>query len=466
MRLPWRRKRQGELMSPIGRLVTQLSCGPRLYGYSRLGNSTPAAGGYVSANTVQPAVGSGGFGLPAQPRTTPASYHGDPPPLSGAGIAVSGAPSPPPPPSNGVVASDTGGLGSVPAAPPSLGGRGIAASDPMPPDPPSLVASPAGAASEHAPAQVSNPKERTTVIERARIIVCLPARPIDSVADLNVAEVGVHVHERPPRVVVAAEERREHELAHAVHREFGSVEHAQALDINVWRIGHGLVVPELDGSVVVRPSAHLQLHLHLVPLGVVLPIPRRPCPALVGVRAAHRKTVPVELRGFGAAHVRAPHLAGGKPAAVDNVETVHRDAAGQSRHLAGPAPIERRADVSEAHPVGEEGVLEDLPLSEIRVKLGSSGGLARAGGRDVEVGNARPAAIGTRALPIEDFQHFTFGGVVYDGNVVVGASVVFVRLSLADAERPVDALLPVRVGEVEIVGQVLAGGADDGRWWC
>src|SRR5258706_9036978 len=65
MRLPSRRKRQGEPMSPMGRLVVQLSCGPRLYGYSRLGNSTPAAGGYVSANAVKPAVGSGGLGLPA-----------------------------------------------------------------------------------------------------------------------------------------------------------------------------------------------------------------------------------------------------------------------------------------------------------------------------------------------------------------------------------------------------------------
>ena len=52
----------------------------------------------------------------------------------------------------------------------------MAASDPMPPDPPWLVASPVGAASEHAPAQVSNPKERSAVIERARIIVLLSRR--------------------------------------------------------------------------------------------------------------------------------------------------------------------------------------------------------------------------------------------------------------------------------------------------
>src|SRR5262245_57224194 len=85
MRLPSRRKRQGELMSPMGTLVVQLSCGPRSYGYSRLGNITPGAGGYVSAYSVQPAVGSGGCGFAAQPSTTPASYGGDPPPplLSG-----------------------------------------------------------------------------------------------------------------------------------------------------------------------------------------------------------------------------------------------------------------------------------------------------------------------------------------------------------------------------------------------
>src|SRR4051812_9498663 len=117
IKLPSRRKRQGEAMSLIGRLVTQLSCGPRSYGYSRLGNSTPAAGGYGSASSVQPAVGSGGLGFAVQPSTTPASYDGDPPlPLSGAGIAVSSGASSP---SGGVVASDTGGLGvaSVPAAP-------------------------------------------------------------------------------------------------------------------------------------------------------------------------------------------------------------------------------------------------------------------------------------------------------------------------------------------------------------
>src|SRR5690349_5432829 len=125
MRLPSRRKRHGELMSPMGRLVVQLSCGPRSYGYSRSGNSTPGAGGYVSAYSVQPAVGSGGCGFAAQPSTTPESYGGDPPPpLSGAGgITVSAGASnggvtgasPPPPPaaplSIGVVASDTGGLG-------------------------------------------------------------------------------------------------------------------------------------------------------------------------------------------------------------------------------------------------------------------------------------------------------------------------------------------------------------------
>jgi len=157
----------------------------------------------VSANSVQLVLGSGGFGLPAQSRTTPASYGGDPPPLSGAGIALSaeasggGATGASSPPSTRVVASDTGGLGasdtgglgasdtgglgaSVPAAPLSFGGGGVVASDPEPPDPPLLVASPVGAASEHAAAQVSNPKERAVVIERARIIV-VPSRRARSI---------------------------------------------------------------------------------------------------------------------------------------------------------------------------------------------------------------------------------------------------------------------------------------------
>jgi hypothetical protein len=119
----------------------------------------------------------------------PASYGGDPPPLSGMEIGVStrasiggatGASSAPPPLSIGVVASATGGLepASVPAAPLSLGGGGVVASDPMPPeppdplvtlDPPAPVAFPVGgAASEHAPAQASHPI--SAVIECARIV--------------------------------------------------------------------------------------------------------------------------------------------------------------------------------------------------------------------------------------------------------------------------------------------------------